>query len=175
MRPTSRHSKSLSPAIWLAAGATAGLVVGVALADRSRAARAFGHRLRGVLTSLGGLTAAAERTMSATDRHVEDEAVTVAVDDVDFADDREDADHLDELDDLDDVVDGFAGPGRPRGPLAIRSREERNGRKSSHRRATGQQADRAEDQRHGREARKRRPRAGLRQQHHGHSIPPVPD
>jgi hypothetical protein len=102
MRPTSRHSKSLTSAIWLAAGAAAGLIVGVALADRSRAARAVGHRLRGALNTLGGLAGAAERTLSTTGANVEDEAITVAVDDADDLDDLDDADALDEdADDLD--------------------------------------------------------------------------
>ena len=102
MRPKSRHAKSPASAIWLVAGAAAGIVVGVALADRSRAARAAGHRLRGLLKTLGGL--AGERAMSAKDEHIEREAINVAVDDADDVDERDDADDLDEADDLDGIA-----------------------------------------------------------------------
>jgi hypothetical protein len=75
MRPKSRHSRSLTSAIWLTAGAAAGIIVGVALADRSRVARTAGDRLRGLLRTLGGLVGRAERAMSEADDDAVDDGL----------------------------------------------------------------------------------------------------
>jgi len=91
MRPKSRQSRSLTSAIWLTAGAAAGIIVGVALADRSRAARTAGHRLRGLLRNLGGLVGRAERAMSEADSEADDETVDDGLDEDEVSDATADA------------------------------------------------------------------------------------